>query len=221
MRSDTRRPIAARFVSSTPYAPPANVSNAAAASSTSTAPSGASADAGAAATVPDRIRTRDGSLGDEGRRERLDGLDLADQEASTIDEVIAGVDRDATAGQLPPEAPQERHVGVGTVVEHERRLQAADRAELPGSDEVADRAQRRRPAIRRTESVEDAGRAARVQESECGAGGRRERLLADDGLAGRRSREDDVRVQDRRQAGDDQVDIGRVDHPSPVGLDAA
>ena len=134
--------------------------------------------------------------------------------------MVAGVDRDATARQLPAEAPQERHVRVGTVVEHERRLQAADRPELPRIDEVADRAQRRRPAIRRAEAVEDPRRAARVQEVQRGAGGRRERLLADDGLAGRRGRENDVRVQDRRQAGDDQVDIGRLDHPPPVGLDA-
>ena len=63
-------------------------------------------------------------------------VDLADQEARAIDEVVAGVDRDPAAGERPLEAPQKRHVGIGPVVEHERRLQAPDLAELAVVDEV-------------------------------------------------------------------------------------
>ena len=67
--------------------------------------------------------------------------------------------------------------------------------------------------------MEDARGAHGLQQLHGGGGGLGQRLLADDVLAGGRGRQHDLLVQHRREAGDDEVDIGRLDDATPVALD--
>ena len=68
--------------------------------------------------------------------------------------------------------------------------------------------------------MEHARGAARLQQLHGGGGRRGQRLLADDVFAGGRGGQHDLVVQHGRQAGDDEVDIGRLDDATPVALDA-
>ena len=122
-------------------------------------------------------------------------VDLADEEARAVDEVVAGVDRDPAAGQVPAESPHQWDVRIGGVVEHERGAQAADLAERPGHDELADLAHRRRPAIAGGQAVEHARRLTGAEQLGSLVSRHAERLLAHDVLAGRCGAEDDRLVR--------------------------
>ena len=125
---------------------------------------------------------------------------------------------------MPPPASdfRKRHSsgtsGVGGVVEQERGAQAPDLAELAALDALADGAQGGRPAVARTEAMEHAGRATGHQHlggDLCRLG---ERLLADHVLAGGRGGHDDLAIEDRREAGDDEIDVVGRDDATPVLL---
>ena len=172
-----------------------------------------------AAAVADRVGARPRAVGDEGRDERLDRVDLADDEPRAVDEVVARVDGDPATGQIPPEPPQQGDLRVGRVVEHEGGAQAADRAQLPVTDELRDGADGGRPAVAGGQAVEDTGRLARLEHLGGDVGRCPERLLAHDVLARGRDGQDDLAVEDGRQADDDEVDVLGGHQRTPVGLD--
>ncbi len=133
--------------------------------------------------------------------------------------MVAGVDGQPAAGQVLPEAPGEGHVRVGGIVHEERGPQTSDRAQLASVDQAADGPQGRAPAVASAEAVEDARAPTGCQHLGRHDGRDGERLLAHDVLAGGRSREHDVAVEDRRQAGHDQIHVVGGDDAAPVLLD--
>ena len=181
---------------------------------------GTIAGAGAAPPVADRVGRRERPFRDERRRQALHLGDLPDQEAQAIDEVVPGVDRDPPASEGTLEAPQERHVRIGGVVEHERRSRAPDVAELASVDQGADRSHGRVPPVGRGEPVEHARGTAGIEELVRHLRGLGQRLLADHVLSRRGGGQHHLAIEDGRQAGDDHVDVGRLHDATPVAIDA-